>query len=56
LVDGVDQETGKVFWRVKDTFNDNTSLHHCRPHVCGCFSTYDAETGKRVCGAFVRAA
>ena len=67
LLDGtvvaLDEETGKVVWRVKDTFNDDTTLTAAirvvkgklivgssgADHgVRGYFSAYDAETGKRL--------
>jgi len=67
LLDGtvvaLDQETGKVVWRVKDTFNDDTTLTAAirivkgkvivgsagaEQAVRGYFSAYDAETGKRI--------
>jgi quinohemoprotein ethanol dehydrogenase len=67
LLDGtviaLDQETGKVVWRVKDTFNDDTTLtaavrivkgkviigsSGAEQAIRGYFSAYDAETGKRL--------
>jgi quinohemoprotein ethanol dehydrogenase len=67
LLDGtvvaLDQETGKVAWRVKDTFNDDTTLTAAirivkgkvivgsagaEQAVRGYFSAYDAQTGKRL--------
>jgi quinohemoprotein ethanol dehydrogenase len=66
LLDGtvvaLDQETGKVIWRVKDTFNDDTILtaavrivkgkvivgsSGAEHAIRGYFTAYDAETGKR---------
>jgi quinohemoprotein ethanol dehydrogenase len=67
LLDGtvvaLDQETGKVKWRVKDTFNDDTLLtaairivkgkvivgsSGAEQAIRGYFSAYDAENGKRL--------
>ncbi len=67
LLDGtvvaLDEETGKVVWRVKDTFNDDTLLTAAirvvkdklivgsagaEQAVRGYFSAYDPETGKRL--------
>ncbi len=67
LLDGtvvaLDQETGKVKWRIKDTFNDDTILtaairivkgkvivgsSGAEQAIRGYFSAYDAETGKRL--------
>ncbi|MEI9813628.1 MAG: PQQ-dependent dehydrogenase, methanol/ethanol family [Acidobacteriota bacterium] len=67
LLDGtvvaLDQETGKVVWRVKDTFNEDTMLTAAirivkgkvivgsagaEQAVRGYFSAYDAATGKRL--------
>lgn len=67
LLDGtvvaLDQNTGKVVWRVKDTFNDDTTLTAAirivkgkvivgsagaEHAVRGYFSAYDADNGKRL--------